>query len=139
MWRRLISGATRWAKDYAAMKIPVLQKDVFGREVNIAGFNGGLGEGIIINGCRIAAGVYAHLGRGNARAEGVLRDVVSANVFDMVDSKEGIEGVISGMRYWETVEEYNAANGEDLTEEEILDKDGFCPLCCYDGFVTYCA
>lgn len=94
-------------------------------------------ENIVINGFQIAAGVFAHLGRGNAAAEGVLMDVVTANVFDMVDTKEEIESMISRMRYWETVEEYNAANGDDLTEEEIQDKDGFCPLCCYDGFVTY--
>lgn len=93
-------------------------------------------ESIFINGFRIAAGVYAHLGRGNAPAEGVLKDVISANVFDMVESKEEIEAMISRMRYWETVEEYNAVNGEELPENAIQDMDGFCPLCCYDGFVT---
>lgn len=121
------------------MKNSIFKKDALGREENSEGGNEILDDGFVINGFHIVAGVYAHLGRGNASAEGVLRDVVSANVFDMVDSKEEIEGVISGMRYWETVEEYNAANGEVLTEEEIQDKDGFCPLCCYDGFVTYCA
>lgn len=95
------------------------------------------GASVVVNGFRVESAVYRHLGRRNARAEGVLRDVVSANVFDMVDSKEEIEGMISRMRYWETIEEYNAANGDELTEEEILDKDGFCPLCCYDGFVAY--
>lgn len=105
------------------MKVPIWRKNA-------------LNEGVIINGFWIAAGVYAHLGRGNAAAEGVLRDVVSTNVFDMVESKEEIEAMISGMRYWETVEEYNAANGAELTDDEIQDKDGFCPLCCHDGFVT---
>lgn len=70
-------------------------------------------------------------------AKVVVKDLVSANIFDMDDMDE-IVRTLKGAAYFERLDEYNAKRGTDLTEEDLegaFDYGRFIELSSADGFV----
>lgn len=60
---------------------------------------------------------YAHLGNSPKK---VLEELIEWNVFDMMSVDEAADWV-SKMEYFDTLEDYNEACNDNLTEEEAMD------------------
>lgn len=66
-----------------------------------------------------------------------MEDLISANIFDM-DNMDEIVRTLKGAAYFETLEEYNAKRGTDLTEEDLegaFEYGRLIELSSADGFV----
>lgn len=77
---------------------------------------------------------YAHLTDGHVDTNVVMQDLISANLFDGMTMSEAID-YISDMKYYPTLEDYNDASGENLTEEDVEDSTYICELSSADGYV----